>query len=167
MDTDPGSRLEIGRVAKPHGLHGEVLVKLTTTEESRVEPGTVLYTGERALVVVSSSRHQHRWIVAFEGVDSRPAAEALSGVILSAPPKADADDDDPGALWVHELVGAVVVDADGREWGPVVSVLDNPASDLLELASGALVPLRFVVGGVEHAPTGRIVRVDPPDGLLA
>ena len=42
----------------------------------------------------------------------------------------------------------------------------NPASDLLELDSGALVPLRFVVGGVETTPEGRVVRVDPPPGLF-
>ena len=167
MATDPGSRLEIGRVSKPHGLHGEVLVTLTTTEESRVDPGSVLHAGDRPLTVLSSSRHQHRWIVDFEGVDSRERAEALAGAILFAEPKAASDDDDPGALWVHELVGAQVVDVDGREWGPVRSVLANPASDLLELASGALVPLRFVVGGVESGPAGRIVRVDPPDGLLS
>ena len=54
----------------------------------------------------------------------------------------------------------------GVDHGPVVAVQANPASDLLELDSGALVPLRFVVGGVEHDRDGRVVRVDPPDGLL-
>ncbi len=41
----------------------------------------------------------------------REQAEALTGVALSAAPKADADDGDPGVLWVHELIGARVVDA--------------------------------------------------------
>ena len=48
---------------------------------------------------------------------------------------------------MHELVGARVVDAGGVDRGLVVTVVANPASDLLELDSGALVPLRFVVGG--------------------
>jgi 16S rRNA processing protein RimM len=166
MDSDPGSRLEIGRVSKPHGLRGEVVVSLTTTEASRIEPGSVLYAGERTLVVRSSAPHQHRWIVEFDGVVGRADAEGLSGATLTAAPKSDSDDRDPGALWVHDLIGADVVDVDGREWGPVVSVVANPASDLLELTSGALVPLRFVVGGIEHSPDGRILRIDPPDGLL-
>jgi 16S rRNA processing protein RimM len=37
----------------------------------------------------------------------------------------------------------------------------NPASDLLELDSGALVPIVFVV---DHAE-GRVT-IDPPDGLF-
>jgi 16S rRNA processing protein RimM len=45
--------------------------------------------------------------------------------------------------------------------GTCVAVVANPASDLLELDSGALVPVVFVV---ERMP-GRVI-VDPPEGLL-
>jgi 16S rRNA processing protein RimM len=69
--------------------------------------------------------------------------------------------DDPDELWVHELVGATVVEVGGAERGRVESVLANPASDLLVLDSGALVPLTFVVERTE----GRIV-IDPPEGLF-
>ena len=53
------------------------------------------------------------------------------------------------------------LDTDGVRHGTVVTVLDNPASDLLELDSGRLVPLTFVVS---HEP-GRVV-VDVPPGRL-
>jgi 16S rRNA processing protein RimM len=69
--------------------------------------------------------------------------------------------DDPDALWVHELVGSDVVDVEGRAHGRVAAVEANPASDLLVLEGGGLVPLRFVVS---HGD-GRVV-VDPPVGLL-
>ena len=39
----------------------------------------------------------------------------------------------------------------------------NPASDLLVLESGGLIPVRFVTG---HDPSGHTVDVDIPDGLL-
>ena len=68
----------------------------------------------------------------------------------------------PGTLWVHELVGATVESSDGRELGVVAAVEANPASDLLVLADGGLVPLRFVVS---HEPGQRVV-VDVPDGLF-
>ena len=87
--------------------------------------------------------------------------------MLRAAPKDGADDGDPDALWVHELVGRHGSSTPpGVDRGRVVAVVANPASDLLELESGALVPLRFVVGGVETTPAGRRVRVDPPEGLL-
>jgi 16S rRNA processing protein RimM len=152
--------LEVARIDKPHGLGGDVVVSLISNVESRLAPGSVLTADTGELVVVSSRPHQHRWIVAFEGIDDVAAADALRGTVLRAPP-AD-DPDDPDALWVHELIGASVVDTDGAVLGVVVGVLDNPASDLLELDGGGLIPLRFVV---EWDGTGRLV-VDPPDGLL-
>ena len=68
----------------------------------------------------------------------------------------------PGTLWVHELVGAAVVSTDGAELGVVAAVEANPASDLLVLEGGGLVPLRFVVA---HEP-GVAVVVDVPEGLF-
>jgi 16S rRNA processing protein RimM len=148
--------LEVGRVVKPHGLRGDVIVSLVTNRTERLDPGTVLDAGERTLEVVRSSQHKGRWIVTFHGVNSIDDAEALRDVVLSAEPL-----DDPDALWVHELHGALVVETDGTERGTVTAVQANPASDLLVLDTGALVPLRFVV---EHA-NGRVV-VDVPEGLF-
>jgi len=166
MTADPGPLLEVGHIAKPHGLGGQVLVTLTTTEASRLQVGSRLLAGGRWLEVEAAEPQQQRWLVRFAGVADRVAAEALAGEVLRAEPKPDADDGDTAALWVHELIGARVVDAAGRDHGPVVSVVANPASDLLELASGVLVPLRFVVDGVRDGPEGRVVHVDPPAGIL-
>jgi 16S rRNA processing protein RimM len=89
-------------------------------------------------------------------VSTREAAEALAGTALLAEPI-----DDPDALWVHELVGTLVVDTKGTEYGRCLAVLENPAHDLLELESGALVPIVFVKQLVDG-----IVTIDPPDGLF-
>jgi 16S rRNA processing protein RimM len=111
--------------------------------------------GDR-LVVLRSSPHHGRWIVAFEGVGDRTSAEAMRDTPLFADPI-----DDPDALWVHELIGSEVEDVGGTRRGRVVSVIANPASDLLELDGGELVPLRFVVS---REPG--VVVVDPPAGLF-
>jgi 16S rRNA processing protein RimM len=148
--------LEIGRVVKVHGLKGEVVVDLVTDRTERLAPGTALSTRLGELVVRSAKPYQQRWLVAFEGVDDRTAAERLRGLALLAEPI-----DDPEALWVHELIGSRVVDRAGVERGTVVAVLANPAHDLLELDSGHLVPMPFVVGCVDGVTT-----IDPPDGLF-
>jgi 16S rRNA processing protein RimM len=152
--------LEVGRITKAHGLRGEVVVALVTNRSERVEPGSVLHGPNRALVVESSRPFEAtgdgRWIVQFGGLFDRTGAEALRGTVLRAPPL-----DDPEALWAHELIGAEVVDATGAILGTVASVEANPASDLLVLAGGGLIPLRFVTG---HEP-GRVT-VDIPAGLL-
>ncbi len=152
----PPQLLEIGRIVRAHGLTGEVAVKLVTDRIERLTPGTVLHTASATLEVVASQPYQAGFLVRFAGVDDRNAAEALRGTTLLAPAL-----EDPDAFWVHELIGSEMVGVDGVEHGPVVAVEANPASDLLVLAGGALVPLRFVV---DRAP-GRLV-VDLPAGLF-
>jgi 16S rRNA processing protein RimM len=154
-------RLLVGRVTKAHGLHGEVVVDLLSTEiEARLAPGAALERDGGAPLVVASARpHQGKWLVVFDGVGSREAAEALRGTEL----RAEAIED-PEALWVHELVGAAMVDTAGAACGTVVAVVANPANDLLELVSGALVPERFVVGW-DGDGDGRRLVIDPPPGL--
>jgi 16S rRNA processing protein RimM len=108
------------------------------------------------LTVASASRSNDRWRVHFEGIDDRTVAEAMAGTVLRAEPI-----EDPDVLWVHHLIGAQVVELDGTVRGRCVAVLDNPAADLLELESGALVPVTFVVSSADG-----IVTIDPPDGLF-
>lgn len=147
----------MGRITKPHGIKGEVMVLLVTDRTERLAPGTVLSTNtDRTLRVLASSPHQHGFIVAFEGVHDRSGAEALRDVILRAEPI-----DDPDALWVHELIGSSVVDVDGNPLGTVASIEANPASDLLVLDGGGLVPVRFIVERRQGTIT-----VDVPEGLL-
>ena len=131
-------------------------MELVTNRTERLAPGTVLETAGGPLEVERSSPFKHRWIVAFRGVADLEGADALRNVILLA----DAIDE-PGALWVHELVGAIAVDTTGATLGTIVAVEANPASDLLVLDGGGLVPLRFVVS----SSPGSVV-VDPPAGLL-
>jgi 16S rRNA processing protein RimM len=149
--------VEVGRVGRPHGLKGEAVVRLITEREERVAPGAVLHSDRGELVVEASRRHQDRWLVRFAGYVSREGAESLRGLVLRAEPI-----DDPDELWVRDVVGAeVVLEGSGEIAGRCVALIANPAADLLELDSGALVPVVFVVG---HEP-GRVV-VDLPDGLL-
>lgn len=149
--------LEIGRIAKAHGLRGEVNVVLVSNRTERLDPGSVLSSDVGELVVESSRPHGERWLVTFAGHRDRSAAEALRGLELRAEPL-----DDPDELWVHDLVGCRVVSADGIERGVVTAVQDNPAADLLVLDTGALVPVVFVVDG----PAEGTVHVDVPDGLF-
>jgi 16S rRNA processing protein RimM len=148
--------LEVGRIGRAHGVRGDVFVTLTTDRVERLAIGSRLKAGARWLTVTAASRSNDRWRVHFEGVDDRDSAEALSRTVLAAEPI-----DDPNALWVHQLIGAEVIEATGISRGHCVAVIDNPAADLLELESGALVPAAFVVSVAEG-----VVTIDPPEGLF-
>lgn len=156
--------LQVGLVARAHGLGGEVVVDLSSDRVERVAPGSVLVVRpsrgteatERTLTVVASRPFQRRWLVRFADVTTREQAEAVHGAALFA--TAIEDDD---ALFVHELIGTVLVDQHGIERGRVTAVEANPASDLLVVDDRYYVPARFVI-----STTPDTVHVDVPDGLF-
>jgi 16S rRNA processing protein RimM len=149
---------EVGRIGRAHGVRGELYVSLITDRNERIAPGARLLAGSQWLTITESRQQQQRWLVRFDGVDNRTAAEKLTNSILLAEPLADDSDD---ALWVHDLIGSRVVDRLGVEHGVCVAVIDNPAHDILELDTGALIPVIFVLTCSDGVTT-----VDPPEGLF-
>lgn len=95
-------------------------------------------------------------MVKYAEVADRDTAESVHGAVLSAEAIVDPDE-----LWVHELLGSVVVDQDGIDRGIVHEVHEGSVADLLVLDTGHLVPVTFVVG---HGP-GRVT-VEVPEGLF-
>jgi len=145
-------------VVKPHGLKGDVVVAPVTNRAERFQPGAVHLTDRGAFHVRSARRHQGRWIVRYEEISDRTAAEGFRGVVLRGEP---IDVLDESEWWVHDLVGAQVVDRAGVLHGTVTEVEANPAHDILVLDTGGLVPVVFV----EEVVQGQVV-IDPPEGLL-
>jgi 16S rRNA processing protein RimM len=155
--ADERPTLEVGRIVKAHGLRGQVIVDLWTDRSERLAPGTELITDRGPIVVVAAAAHQDRYIVTFDLIQSREDAEQWRGVVLSAP---RIDDED--VIWIDQLFDAEVYDAHGVLHGIVVDVESNPASDILVLDSGALVPLTFVT----NVDANVRVDVDVPEGLF-
>ncbi len=92
----------------------------------------------------------------FVGVTDRNVVERLTNSEVYGEPI-----DDPSVVWVHELVGSVVVDAAGNNLGTCVGVIDNPAHPIMELDNGFLVPTPFIVSN----DNGQVV-IDAPEGLF-
>ena len=147
----------MGRLSRPHGLAGALLAKISTNRSERLAQGAELFAEDRPLTLSKSRRMaEGLYVMKFEGIDDRTSASELCPANLYAEPL-----DDPDELWVHELIGSTVFDSHGTERGRVLHVMANPASDLLCLDSGALVPLTFVL----ESSNRRIV-VNVPKGLF-
>jgi 16S rRNA processing protein RimM len=159
MSEQPDGLLEVGRIGKPHGVRGDLFLSLTSDLAQRREVGAQLIildsSGQRTLTITASRPQQDRWVVHFEGIDDRNAAEKLTNKFLYAEPIDGAE-----GLWVHQLIGSEVEDTSGVSWGICTGVLNNPAHDLLELESGVLIPMPFVLSYDEG-----ITVIDPPAGL--
>ncbi len=162
----------IGRIVKPHGIRGEVVVESLSDVEGRFDPGTTVTVGTTDRTIASSRPHAGRLLVAFEGIGDRTAAEHLRGQQVHGP---DVELDDEERYYAHELVGMDVVTADGDWLGEVVEVLDLPSVagyELLEVDRDGqrwLLPSDddlVEVGTDESTGTDLLIVVDPPPGLL-
>jgi 16S rRNA processing protein RimM len=165
--------LTVGRILRPHGVRGEVVVEVTTDEPGqRYAVGATLSAEPPApgtLTVDAQRPHLGRLLVVFKEVSDRGTAEALRGVLLRVDSEVVAAPDDPDEFLDHQLVGLAVVTPAGEELGTVARIDHAPAADLLVVerpaAGTALVPfVKAIVPEVDLAG-GRVV-VDPPPGLL-
>lgn len=176
--------LTVGRVVRPHGVRGEVVVELATDEpQLRFAAGASLLAEPTApqpadprawrvpstLTVEAARPHQSRLIVSFKGVADRSLAEALRGVLLRVDSETVAPPEDPEEFHDHQLEGLAVVTPAGEPLGTVARVDHGPAADLLvvEVPGGgtALVPFVTAIVPEVDLAGGRLV-VDPPDGLF-
>jgi 16S rRNA processing protein RimM len=164
--VDPGL-LIAGEIGKPHGLSGEVYVVPISDDPRRFEPGArLIHVSGRELRIVDVRRHGRRFLVRFEGVDDRTAAESLRGTLFVGSNDLRALEDDE--YWPHDLSGCSVYLASGARVGDVTAVLPAPAQDLLQVDTPAglrLIPLAKEIVVEVDLGERRIV-VEPPEGLL-
>jgi 16S rRNA processing protein RimM len=168
-------QLVVGRVTRPHGVRGELMVDVRTDDpELRLAAGSVLATEPAAvgpLTVIRTHWHSGRLLVSFKGFEDRNEAERLRGVLLLVDSAELEDLADPDEFRDHQLIGLTVVGPDGDQVGTVTDVL-HYGQDLLVVAgrgkrAGAEIMVPFVSAMVPEVDlAGGLVRIDPPPGLL-
>jgi 16S rRNA processing protein RimM len=159
----------VGRVARPHGVRGEVSVHVLSENPERFAPGSVVFLEDgRSLTVERSRPHGGRLLVRFREVGDRNTAEQLRGRFLLVPetmlPKLP-----EGSWWPHQLEGCDVITESGRSLGALTEVLFAPANDVWVAARDGgetLIPvLKDVVVSVDLRGRRIVVREIP--GLTA
>ena len=166
-------QLVVGRIARPHGLRGEVVVDVRTDEpDRRFVVGTVLATDPTTvgpLTIEAVRPHQGRLLVTFGGVPDRDAAEDLRGVLLCVDRDSVGEPDDPDEFHDQQLIGLRAESTAGEPIGEVVAIEHAPASDLLVVRRSdgrdALVPFVHAIVPEVDVAGGRLV-LTPPDGLF-
>lgn len=170
--------LVTGRVARAHGVRGELAVEVRTDDpDARFAPGTVLAgrgpreRTTRPFTVAAAREHSGRLLLQLEGVHTREAADALRGVLFVVDHTEVSSSEDPDEFYDHELVGLRAELADTTLIGTIIDVLHGAAGELLVLrpagadAGELLVPFVSAIVTSVDPGAGRVV-LDPPDGLL-
>ena len=128
-----GRWLRAGRVGRPHGLDGSFHVTQPTPQ--LLELGTSVTIGSRSMRIVRRAGLEARPIIAVEGCQDRPAAQALQGeellVARDLAPELPEDE-----WWAEDLEGCTVRDGE-RVVGRVARLLGLPSVDILEVTPDA------------------------------
>jgi 16S rRNA processing protein RimM len=163
MKGDP--RIEIGGIARAHGIKGEVAIVTHDPESTILERTESLWIDGIEHKIVEARPTPKAWLVALAGVDTRNEAEALRGLPVEV--AREALELEEGDVVLNDLVGCKAVLPDGTVWGEIVAIDPGGMQDLLVIHHGAverLLPLvdEFVVNiDLDNG----VVVVDPPEGL--
>lgn len=162
----------VGRITRPHGLRGQVVVHPETDfVEERFAGGATVWTrsaaGDEQLTIVSSRVQNGRPIVGFEGFACIEDVERLAGLELRVPEET-LQPLRPGTYYEHQLVGCGVETTDGDVVGEVAKVEGGGGASRLTVngpRGEILIPLAVDIC-VEIDVANRRIRINPPDGLL-
>ena len=162
--------VRIGRVGRPHGLNGQLLVDDCSLNADELRAlRDVIWRGkdgtERTLVVESAKPMLAKLIVHFRGIDDRERARELVLGELSA----DASrlpDPGPGVAYAFQLIGLEVRTEDGRTLGRLESVMSTGAHPVFVVQGERewLIPATEHVVKAVELDEGRIT-VSLPAGL--
>jgi len=162
--------LAIGKLRRPHGVRGEILMDVLTDFPERIHVGKRLYVGNDHQVTKLKSM---RWadksmIVSFEGYPDRETVGVLRNQIVFIP-NSDLPPLPEGDYYHHQLIGKEVVTDDGRSLGKLTQIIETGANDVgivqPEIGSEILLPLIDDVL-LDIDEDAGIVRVHLLDGLL-
>jgi 16S rRNA processing protein RimM len=137
---EPISWIELGVVARPHGVTGEVRVHVFNSESTLLrELGEIFLIGEEgeegeepALVEIMSTRQGSKaLLMRLAGVSSLEDAESLRGYALCVPREALPALED-GEYYHADLIGLEAFDG-AESIGKVVEVIDYPSSECLKI----------------------------------
>jgi 16S rRNA processing protein RimM len=169
-------RVIVGRIGRPHGIRGEVVVGVRTDEpDARFAPDSSLFAGTspetatRKLIVASRRWHSGQLLVAFAGITDRTAAAELTSTWLSVDSDELPPSKDPDEFRDHELIGLEVRTVTNQAVGVVKDVLHS-GQDVLVIESPhtkaeLLVPFVKALVPEVNVAAGQVV-IDPPPGLL-
>ncbi|MBN2549466.1 MAG: 16S rRNA processing protein RimM [Anaerolineales bacterium] len=123
--------LVVGKLRRPHGLGGEMIMEVITDFPERLLSGVEVYVGEdhRPIKIRSRRRYADGLLIAFDGYHDPESAGTLRNNLvyvrsIDRPPLPD------GEYYHHQLLGLKVVTDDGHDLGILEQILDTGANEV-------------------------------------
>lgn len=125
------NHLAVGRVLRPHGVRGDLLVEPYSETIRSIEAKSEVFIGarENPYTVSSIRSHRRRLILRVEGCGDREAAEAFRGEELLIRTQA-AEPLPEGVYYRWQILGLEVMEEGGQHLGTVTDILETGANDV-------------------------------------
>ncbi len=144
-DQKPGSSqfrgepefLVVGKLRKPHGVRGELIMSVWTDFPERLIPGALLYVGDdhQPHTIQRIRWHRQDMLIAFDGFENREQVDEFRNLILSVRTDERPELDD-GEYYTYQLLGVKVIeDATEKLLGTVESIIETGANDVFQVRS--------------------------------
>ncbi|MEP7285829.1 MAG: ribosome maturation factor RimM [Chloroflexota bacterium] len=176
--TKPGPQfLILAQIMRPHGIRGDLSIKVVTKFPERMNELEVIYVGadsekphkltEHAIDWVHRAK-KDQWLLHLEGVDDRDAADLLRSqyIFVSLADAVPLEDDE---VYLFQIMGLQVQNSNDETIGRIVDIIETGANDVYVIQSEAygevLIP---AISGVildidvDHG----VMKVQLPAGLL-
>lgn len=157
--------LVVGRLRRPHGLQGELLMDVLTEFPERLVSGKRLFIGEERLPVrVERVRWlREKMLIAFEGYDLPAQVMEFRNWLVYVPFE-DIPALPDGDYYHHQLIGLDVVNEAGKGIGVLKRILETGANDVLVVITPTgeetlLADIPEVVLGIDLPHRRMVVRI--------
>ncbi len=165
---DP-DHLAVGRIVRPHGIRGELIVEPYSETIRSIEAGSVVFIKslQNPYTILALRKHRNRLILRIEGSEDRDTAEGFRGSELLIPTPV-AEPLPEGVYYRWQILGLAVKEQSGRHLGTVAEILETGANDVYivrgEGTQELLLPaIKDVILEVDLEGGQLLVRL--PDGL--
>lgn len=168
--TDAGAEALIGRLGRPHGLKGDLLLDgCSLSADEVVALGQVTWRGARGETRVLNVRAAKAFMaklqVRFREASDRDTAAQLTNGELWVP-RERLPDAGPEQVYAFQLIGLRVVTPAGRELGTIAEVMPSGAHPIYVVRGERELLIPAIEPFVREVDlTGGVVTVEPPEGL--
>jgi 16S rRNA processing protein RimM len=123
--------LVVGKLLRPHGIRGEILMAVLTDFPERIQPGVTFYLGEGYTpAILAGVRHHNKGLLLrIEGIDTREEIAEFRNrdVFVSAQDRPPLP---KGEYYLHELIGMQVVTDEGEALGVLSEMIETGATNV-------------------------------------
>jgi 16S rRNA processing protein RimM len=163
-----------GRIRRPTGIKGTVLVEVYSNDKNRFHVGDVVSINGAEHRITETGVSGKAIKLTFENIDSIEKANLLRGMELSVTAES-LPRNPPGIYYHYEILGINVTTLDGKPLGSITEIIETGSNDVFVITPGhdeqqrrrpdILIP---VIDGViiEVDKASGVMVIDPPSGLL-